>query len=439
MVLVTLIAAAVLVCVIYLVFSPDPPPIEGVYSQPGKFYNLKYWIFSILLSMRKRQNRKQKSVVQDQAGWGMRSKNSIEEMDRAQQLPPQHPQAVDAVYFNGGNKDGSYMVAATARRHNNLVQTMLYIRLPELGLLELPSLPDTSLYQSKTETPGFSAGGLRIEPVTPMKKWKLSFEGKMRLVRDGWKEIEPDAEQKPAELLDVKFSLDWDAYTRMFDFDTDMHPSAICSAMAIEPWSRNFFNQLKVAHQTHYEQFGTISGIINLGSLGEHHIKVRGVRDHSYGNIRDWADLHRYALSYIHLENGTAIAVGMICMPRTLSRLPMGYVIKPDGSLKAISDTTLELYKFGEDGNPPTDFEFTFDTDENIGSHHPGDTRYHVKGHVLESPIFYMGLNWEARIHERFCTFNVNGVYGWGVSEWDYRNTTGKSKLYKNNVEEKLE
>jgi hypothetical protein len=28
-------------------------------------------------------------------------------------------QAVDAVYFNGGNKDGQYMVAATARRHNN--------------------------------------------------------------------------------------------------------------------------------------------------------------------------------------------------------------------------------------------------------------------------------------------------------------------------------
>jgi hypothetical protein len=34
-------------------------------------------------------------------------------------------QAVDAVYFNGGNKDGQYMVAATARRHNNIVQTIL--------------------------------------------------------------------------------------------------------------------------------------------------------------------------------------------------------------------------------------------------------------------------------------------------------------------------
>ena len=37
-------------------------------------------------------------------------------------------QAVDAVYFNGGNKGGQYMVAATARRHNNIVQTILYLR-----------------------------------------------------------------------------------------------------------------------------------------------------------------------------------------------------------------------------------------------------------------------------------------------------------------------
>ena len=37
-------------------------------------------------------------------------------------------QAVDAVYFNGGDAEGNYMVAATARRHDNLVQTTLLLR-----------------------------------------------------------------------------------------------------------------------------------------------------------------------------------------------------------------------------------------------------------------------------------------------------------------------
>ena len=38
------------------------------------------------------------------------------------------PQAVDAVYFNGSNRDGVFLVAATARRHQGLVQTLLYVR-----------------------------------------------------------------------------------------------------------------------------------------------------------------------------------------------------------------------------------------------------------------------------------------------------------------------
>ena len=37
-------------------------------------------------------------------------------------------QAVDAVYFNGTNKEGYYFVGATARRHEKLTQTLLYIR-----------------------------------------------------------------------------------------------------------------------------------------------------------------------------------------------------------------------------------------------------------------------------------------------------------------------
>ena len=55
---------------------------------------------------------------------------------------------------------------------------LTFIQIPDLGLLELPSLPDTSLYTEKTLS--FSAGGLEIEPVEAMKKWKISYKGKMK-------------------------------------------------------------------------------------------------------------------------------------------------------------------------------------------------------------------------------------------------------------------
>lgn len=37
------------------------------------------------------------------------------------------------------------------------------------------------------------------------------------------------------------------------------------------------------AHQTHYEQFGQIEGIVHIENYGDHNLKVTGIRDHSYG------------------------------------------------------------------------------------------------------------------------------------------------------------
>lgn len=40
-------------------------------------------------------------------------------------------------------------------------------------------MPDTRL--QGTEKNAFAAGGLRFDVVEPMQKWKLSYNGKMRL------------------------------------------------------------------------------------------------------------------------------------------------------------------------------------------------------------------------------------------------------------------
>lgn len=37
-------------------------------------------------------------------------------------------QAVDAVYFSSANKDGYYLVTATARRQNGMIQVLTYLR-----------------------------------------------------------------------------------------------------------------------------------------------------------------------------------------------------------------------------------------------------------------------------------------------------------------------
>ncbi|KAK6170139.1 hypothetical protein SNE40_018606 [Patella caerulea] len=387
---------------IYFFLTADPPPVKGVYRQKGKWFPLKFFIFKILFWLRQRKSNKLKKNSGEDAGYGMKSRISPEEMDKVQTLSPNHPQAVDAVYFNGGNKDGVYMVAATARRHKNLTQTILILLIPEIGLLEMPTQPDTNL---SGEEGIYSAGGLVIKPVEVMKKWKISFNGKLKLSEKG-------------KTLFVSFDLEWTAISKYFDFDTDLDPSVMADAIAREDWTREYFQTLQKAHQTHYEQFGEITGSINIDGYNTIDIKVQGVRDHSYGNIREWKNLHRYGIQYMYFEDGSCACVGCICMPITMSRLTIGYIFHPDGTMKPVSNTDFEFYNFGDDGHPPKEMSLNFEA---------GGKQYHLQINVLHCPIFYMGEDWDVKIYERFCRYKLNGINGWGISEWEYRNIAGRS------------
>ncbi|XP_074660914.1 uncharacterized protein LOC141913314 [Tubulanus polymorphus] len=403
----TVLLGVLAVPILYLtkcLLSKEVAPVNGVYSQPGPWYTIKFWIFYAIFKLRHLKSQQSRNKKSGHAGYGMKSRSNIADMDKVQILPDvkEHPKAVDAVYFNGGDGKGTFVVAATARRQNNLIQTILYIRIPDIGLLEIPSLPDTHLISPVENS--YSAGGLLIEPVEPMKTWKISFTGELRLTN------------LEGEISFVKSSFEfaWTAlHETYFDFDTDLHWATICDAIAREKWSSEFFKGLKEAHQTHYEQFGEIKGIIEMEGFENRQISVKGVRDHSYGNIRDWSDLYRYGIQYFHLANGSSVCIGTICFPITFTRLIMGYVVQPDGKINVVSQSDFELHKWGEDGTPPLLFNINFVA---------GGKKYSMECQQEDAAIFFIGHDRAARIHERFCNFKLNGVRGWGISEWDYRN-----------------
>nr|XP_034332735.1 uncharacterized protein LOC105339207 isoform X3 [Crassostrea gigas] len=339
-----------------LFFTPEPEPIAGVYKVPGARYNVKYCFFRLILWLRQRKNKKLESTSGQNAGYGVRSRSSPEDMDKAQDLPyvNDHQKAVDAVYFNAGNQDGYFFVAATARRQNNRVQTLLYLRTPDLGILQGKFMSESTNLEG-SDPKSFAAGGLKLIPLKAMKEWQIQFSGKM------------------------------------------------------------------VSHQTHYEQFGDITGTVKIEGHADVKLNISGVRDHSYGNIRDWRDLYRYAIQYCTLEDRTAICLGVISMPKSLSRLAlpvyrllMGYVFHPDGKLDSVSWSSFELYEHGEDGNPPKEFNAKFTA---------GGKMYSMKCTVVDYARFFIGDGKDARIFERFCDYEVNGQKGWGISEWDYRNS----------------
>lgn len=48
----------------------------------------------------------------------------------------------------------------------------------------------------------------------------------------------------------------------------------------------------------------------------------------------------------------------------------------------------------------------------------------------MDTVEVFMGWQWEARILERFCEYVIDGVPGWGVSEWHYRHYGDRPTKY---------
>lgn len=188
--------------------------------------------------------------------------------------------ACDAVWFGGGSRDGTYIVLSGARRKNDILQSMVFVYLPGIGLLRHMDHPETAMKQVGEEKEGWSGGGVSLVPEEPMKCWSVNFEGRM-------KNLETKTEHQ------VKISAKYLSSLPHFDFDSEMDAWTVARAMSREPWSRAYFDRLKAAHQNHYEQFGDVKGAIEVDGVS-HHLDVQVMKDHTHGSIRDWKLLHRY-------------------------------------------------------------------------------------------------------------------------------------------------
>jgi hypothetical protein len=62
------------------------------------------------------------------------------------------------VLFSAGGSDGSYLVAAEARRKLNMNNTIFCMRIPSIGVLIHPKHPDTTMFTtSESLTPRYNA------------------------------------------------------------------------------------------------------------------------------------------------------------------------------------------------------------------------------------------------------------------------------------------
>lgn len=103
-------------------------------------------------------------------------------------------------------------------------------------ILVLPVFPKSSLYQTKEEQQiqdCYTVSGLKIKSIIPKKEYRIEYNGKM---------VTNDSIRKE---VDVKLCAVWRSNLPTFNFATDSSKVAMSEAMAIEPWTRQYFDNLK--------------------------------------------------------------------------------------------------------------------------------------------------------------------------------------------------
>ncbi|CAH0398899.1 unnamed protein product [Chilo suppressalis] len=394
---------------LYSLRCKDSKPIFGVYTVAGKWYYLKYAVFALIYYFRKYANKNSAAGTRGRAGQGVKAIADPASMDRAQCFSD-HAKAFDAVFFISASRNeddkGIYVISGCERRPMGMCNALFYIGLPGKGLLCSKRLPDTVLFGAQIGE--FGAEGIKMTPVEPMTKWAVTYKGQM------WLQNEPD------KFVDVEFQGEWLATSKYFDYDCDLHPPAVIRSIAREKWSRAYFQGLKTAHQSHYEQFGVLKCQFKIdGEAFEY--SLPSFRDHSFGVTRDWSLMHRYAFHHIFLQNGINISVGVICQPSTATTFEAGTIALPNGQVLPIKWVDLQLYQHGEGGSPPKDYAFRFQAGKQV---------YTVQVSVEYESVHYVSEEWEARMVERFCKYMVNDVPGRGVSEFHYRHKDGRPETY---------
>ncbi|XP_066250648.1 uncharacterized protein [Euwallacea similis] len=397
-----LLAAALVLFLsfVYISNKKEPRKIFGVYSQPGKWYFIKYPVFLTLLVLRR--------LKYYLVG---KSLFSEKEFDRRQPLSNE-PKAFDAIFFHGVSQNNIFLTAGAERRHQGVINGLIYLQHPQFGLLETPKLPNTKLIEDSTMSDkSWAAEGFEYYPVEPMKKWKLSYKGKMRV-------------HGTDKLVQVEMQATWFSDLPWFFYDVELPAKSLARSFARETWSRELFEKLKEAHQSHYEQHGFLEGTLKVDSK-EVPLKLDAFRDHSFGKKRDWTIMHRYIYQMFYLENQTRIVLGLVSQPYTASHYEMGYVVHANGKIEAIESCDLRLWQHGESGRPSDEIGFTFEAGQHI---------YECKVVYEHTVAHFVGNNSEVKMYERFGKCEVNSLKGKVISEWNYSNTNGKFNLDQYNI-----
>ncbi len=244
--------------------------------------------------------------------------------------------------------------------------------------------------QNHAQEAGWSAGGLAWTVEEPGRALRIRYAGP--LVSEEGK-------------VDALIELTFEGEGPLIDFSDGVDPQVTAQAIAAQPWSRGFFDQLQEIRTVHYEQVGRVRGTVQMGAE-THKVNLRSVRDHSFGR-RQWHTWRQHLWFSGVRADGVAFTAACIRYD-FIGPLTAGFFI--EGTPVPVSGVT-NFDALAPPGVVPDRFPFEVICTD--GSRHQVDVE--VDG------VFEFDMdNGAYRIHEAIARSTVDGIPAVGICEFGW-------------------
>ncbi|KAF8792169.1 putative phosphotransferase YvkC like protein [Argiope bruennichi] len=246
----------------------------------------------------------------------------------------------DEVFFYGVNSKSEYLITRIARGPNQGAEAWIYLKLSNGKVYQLQET--SGFQQSCCDKRAFTCGGLQIHYLSPMRRWRIFFNGVLRETDDNDSTVD--------RKIHVKFAVMWRASSDTFDYTSDINTTTLATGLAKAKWSQ-FLPPLEKFYSAMdcYAQTGVIAGTINIeGYDDELKIYLFGEKIRFMGNsslLEDAKFLH--LLGHVS-KNGRFIHIAEVSIGNIVKNLTLGFVSALSGALEVLEGDKNVLINFAD-------------------------------------------------------------------------------------------
>jgi hypothetical protein len=253
----------------------------------------------------------------------------------------------------------------------------------------------------------FDAGGMKFEVIEPFKKIKVTYDGKVCLLKKPFEMANPKKAFTENPMEKCRVEIDYTGVSPMYGGEPVNEDGSPIKQKAEEAFARG-----------HYEQHIHGKGFFLVGDQ-KYEIDGFGLRDHSWGP-RYWQNIYWYRWLPMNFGSDFAMMVSVITQADGTQR--MGGMVLRDNEY--INITEAKITTQWDDNDYQTDFKVWAKTDER---------EYDIDARVLsliplrnrrQSPD---GEWLNTRITEGMTEYRCDGKIGYGMSEYLDQIVDGKA------------